>query len=675
MVLLLVVKVESLSHLRPGTNGNDHSIGGTNGILKEIKQETNGNAEEEQDEVLHVYRCVQVDQSAFDQTLTKQTNPDEQSRDVIANNGDNKTNVISTNDKNEGSKNDKEQEVNSNTTDDSKSGNEQQEIDKIEEDEEKELVHKGIVINKSGEDEEKELVDKVIVIDKTDEDKGKEMVDKGIVIDNIEENEEKELVDKGLLIEEVASSEQVEKENPDENVQTLDDSKTEVNNVTEENSNSSVVDAIDAINSTNTVNVTNNEPVTADDKVENSDNAASNTPNLDELPESDAALHVNTTTSTNETIPDADQAKNKTDGDTSEQKQPAESGSESDQKSEPECDIGHEEKQNVASNEIDKEACKTPSISNSAAPSPAVIVTKDCDIFNFKSGTIKKKDLVPDKVPWNENEIKPLIEATYKTTTWDDIWETKMKNQPLKPLEFELPKPKVNKSVESSSTKQSSPKILKDTSKPADPNVAKVVKTTRFKITPHVDITTVEEEKEPSPGRENSEEGSSEHLLPPDAPRIESNLNELTMVESQLKKLGVAAEEMVLQRKLKSLRDELEDDVDEIILQRRDSNRHTMTVTPHTKLSKAKTLTRRNSNTESDGSSGGIAKRLGWLNIFKKRPSTTPPPQTPPPEKEKPAPIPKTSTTTAKRLQQPPLLAQLNPRVLVIPEVSGNHGN
>uniref|UniRef100_A0A8D8X9R0 MAP/microtubule affinity-regulating kinase 3 n=1 Tax=Cacopsylla melanoneura TaxID=428564 RepID=A0A8D8X9R0_9HEMI len=606
-------------HSMPETNGNDHSMGETNGILKEIKQETNGNADEGQDEVLHVYRCVQVDQSALDQTLIKQTNQDEQSKDVIANNGDSKTDVINTNNKDEECKGGNgEQEVNANTKDDGKSGN-----DPIE-------------------------------LDKTDDRK------------------ETDSIDMVNMIEELTSNEQVEKENPDDKVQMLDDSKTEVNNDTEEKPNSSVVDVTDAINSTNTANVTNNEAVTADDKVENSDAVASNTPNLDELPESDAALHAITTTSTNETIPHPDQSMNKTEGDKSEQKQ-AESGSESDQKSEPECDIGHKDSKEK---EKEAEASKPTSNSNSAVPSPSVIVTKDCDIFNFKSGTIKKKDLVPDKVPWNENEFKPLIEATYKTTTWDDIWETKMKNQPLKPLEFELPKPKVNKSVENSSTKQSSPKILKDTSKPVDPNVAKVVKTTRFKITPHVDITTVEEEKEPSPGRENSEEGSSEHLLPPDAPRIESNLNELTMVESQLKKLGVAAEEMGLQRKLKSLRDELEDDVDEIILQRRDSNRHTMTVTPHTKLSKAKTLTRRNSNTmETDGSSGGIAKRLGWLNIFKKRPSTTPPPQTPPPEKEKAstAPIPKTATTTAKRLQQPPLLAQLNPRVLVIPEGSENN--
>lgn len=372
-------------------------------------------------------------------------------------------------------------------------------------------------------------------------------------------------------------------------------------------------------------------------------------PNTNELPESDMAL----VTSTNEI--NADQVQNKAEG---EQKH-TESGSESDQKSEPECDIGHK---------VSEVSKVTPS--SSTAPSPAIVLNKDCDIFNFKSGSIKKKDLVPDKVPWNENEIKPIIEATYKMTTWDDIWESKMKAQPLKPLDIELPKPRVNKSVDPA-TKHTSPKILKDTSKPADPNVTKVVKTTRFKITPHVEIPTVDEEEEPSPPRENSEEGSSEHLLPPDAPRIESNLNELTMVESQLKKLGVAAEEMVLKKQLKSLRVDMEDDVDEIILQRRDSNRHTMTVSPGTKFSK-KPLTRRNSNTESDGSSGGIAKRLGWLNIFKKRPSTTPPPQTPPPEKEKVAagPIPKTTTTSAKRLAQPPLLAQLNPRVLVIPEVS-----
>ncbi|KAI5737746.1 hypothetical protein M8J76_016421 [Diaphorina citri] len=437
-------------------------------------------------------------------------------------------------------------------------------------------------------------------------------------------------------------------------------SKTEVDNTVDSSSNH------DVINSTNFTDVTNDV---------NQDGPDTLPTMVSELPESDVPILVTSTNqSTNES--NVGQAQNKAEcegSDKSDQKH-IESGSESDQKSEPECDIGHK------TVEVGDEKKKEPtSTTSSCAPSPAAIVNKDCDIFNFKSGSIKKKDLVPDKVPWNENEIKPIIEATYKTTTWDDIWETKMKTQPLKPLDIELPKPKVNKSVEVSTNKakQSSPKILKDTSKPPDPTVTKVVKTTRFKITPHVDIPTVEEEKEPSPGRENSEEGSSEHLLPPDAPRIESNLNELTMVESQLKKLGVAAEEMVLKKQLKSLCVDMEDDVDEIILQRRDSNRHTMTVTPHTKLSKAKTLARRNSNTESDGSSGGIAKRLGWLNIFKKRPSTTPPPQTPPPEKEKhekpattgaAAPIPKTATTTAKRLAQPPLLAQLNPRVLVIPE-------
>lgn len=565
-----------------GPNGHvvsDHSKAATNGIVKETnRDETKQNDEE--DDVLHVYRCVNP--SALDQ-ITKPN--DEQSKDVIANTSD--------------------------KIDDEKN-----------------------VIIPSNKDESKTSADEQKIA-------------------NSENSKEKEVIDDIVnVIEDLGINEKSENVNPE--VQKTDESKTDASDYFSNNVSSAVVDAIP---STNTTNVTN-------DEVENENlavtNEAGNLPTASDLPESDVALLAS---STNETVTDQSQNKPESEiSDTSDQKR-VESGSESDQKSEPECDIG----QKVAS----ASAEQSKSGSNSSATSPAAILPKECDIFNFKSGSIKKKDLVPDKVPWNENEIKPLIEATYKTTTWDDIWESKMKNQPLKPLDIDLPKPKVNKSVESSSTKQSSPKILKDSSKPVDPNVAKVVKTTRFKITPHVDIPTVEEEAEPSPPRENSEEGSSEHILPPDAPRIESNLNELTMVESQLKKLGVAAEEMVLKKQLKSLRVDMEDDVDEIILQRRDSNRHTMTVTPHTKLSKAKTLTRRNSNTETDGS-GGITKRLGWLNIFKKRPSTTPPPQTPPPEKEKPAggAIPKAATTTAKRLTQPPLLAQLNPRVLVIPEVS-----
>lgn len=478
-----------------------------------------------------------------------------------------------------------------------------------------------VIVNNDNSDDKKDVLQEIKDLERnTPLEESKENVSR-----------DEEVSDKEIVIIELESKTDIQAlEELDSGVEKQEeDSKTEVS--------SSISDPV-AI--TNVTESTNSIPVT---------NEHDTIPNTNELPESEMAL----ITSTNGTIPD--QVQNKAE---SEQKH-TESGSESDQKSEPECDIGHK-------------VCEVSKVtpSSSAVPSPAIVLSKDCDIFNFKSGSIKKKDLVPDKVPWNENEIKPIIEATYKTTTWDDIWESKMKAQPLKPLDFELPKPKVNKSLDPA-IKHTSPKILKDSSKPVDPNVTKVVKTTRFKITPHVEIPTVEEETEPSPPRENSEEGSSEHLLPPDAPRIESNLNELTMVESQLKKLGVAAEDMVLKKQLKSLRVDMEDDVDEIILQRRDSNRHTMTVSPGTKFTK-KPLTRRNSNTESDGSSGGIAKRLGWLNIFKKRPSTTPPPQTPPPEKEKVAanPIPKTATTTAKRLAQPPLLAQLNPRVLVIPEVS-----
>uniref|UniRef100_A0A1B6DFJ7 MAP/microtubule affinity-regulating kinase 3 n=1 Tax=Clastoptera arizonana TaxID=38151 RepID=A0A1B6DFJ7_9HEMI len=164
----------------------------------------------------------------------------------------------------------------------------------------------------------------------------------------------------------------------------------------------------------------------------------------------------------------------------------------------------------------------------------------------------------------------------------------------------------------------------KDQPAKANDENATVVKKTRFQIIvqPPEVLEMNRDEEKPLEACDDTEEAFMEN---PNV-MLDTHLNQLTMVESQLRKLGKQAG--VETKKLKALKLDPE--------------------------GSKKPLSR----TSSEESKGGFMSRLSWLSAFRKRltPQASPPP---------PAPI-RAKSTAPRRQGAPPMLAQLNPKVLVI---------
>lgn len=170
----------------------------------------------------------------------------------------------------------------------------------------------------------------------------------------------------------------------------------------------------------------------------------------------------------------------------------------------------------------------------------------------------------------------------------------------------------------------------------------KATKKTRFQIIPQsLDVLELNRPDDRSSKREPLEpcDEAEEDALLMDNAMIDCHLNQLTMVESQLKKLGKQAST----KKLKPLKLDLDED-------------------------KKPPLTRTSSATEPEP--GGKKKGLGWLSIFRKRAPTPQPP------------TPKSAPPVRSKQQAPrrgshqhhhhhhhhhaPMLAPMNPKILVV---------
>lgn len=134
------------------------------------------------------------------------------------------------------------------------------------------------------------------------------------------------------------------------------------------------------------------------------------------------------------------------------------------------------------------------------------------------------------------------MESRFKLTmrTWDDVWKSTAwaKFAPDK-LKHTLQRSARNQG-ELKAGEGSSAAAAPDTT---GPPAAVQVKKSRFRVVPHVQIDDRPSDKSrssPKPPPSSSSGGSSDtdsDRLPAGLPMIESNLNELTMVESELKKL------------------------------------------------------------------------------------------------------------------------------------------
>lgn len=146
---------------------------------------------------------------------------------------------------------------------------------------------------------------------------------------------------------------------------------------------------------------------------------------------------------------------------------------------------------------------------------------------------------------------KSIMESRFKLTmrTWDDVWKStawaKFAPDKLKQTLQRSTRNQGELKVGNGAAGGSGGAKTSSSAGKANTTAVQVVKKSRFKVVPHVQIddqpaAVVPAKQRSTPKPPLSSSGSSDtdsDRLPAGLPMIESNLNELTMVESELKKL------------------------------------------------------------------------------------------------------------------------------------------